>query len=53
MSELPLNCGAATDIGMVRDRNEDRYWMDPPRGAFLVVHGVAGRPRASVRQRLP
>jgi serine/threonine protein phosphatase PrpC len=43
MSELSLNCGAATDIGMVRDRNEDRYWMDPPRGAFLVVDGVGGQ----------
>jgi serine/threonine protein phosphatase PrpC len=43
MSELSLNCGAATDIGMVRDRNEDRYWMDPPHGAFLVVDGVGGQ----------
>jgi serine/threonine protein phosphatase PrpC len=43
MSELPLNCGAATDIGMVRDRNEDRYWMDPLHGAFLVVDGVGGQ----------
>ena len=43
MTELSLNCGAATDIGLVRDRNEDRYWMDPPRGAFLVVDGVGGQ----------
>jgi serine/threonine protein phosphatase PrpC len=43
MSELSLICGAATDIGMVRDRNEDRYWMDPLRGAFLVVDGVGGQ----------
>ena len=28
MPELNLTCGAATDIGRVRERNEDRYWMD-------------------------
>ena len=43
MSELSLICGAATDIGLVRERNEDRYWMDAPRGAFLVVDGVGGQ----------
>ncbi len=35
--------GAATDAGLVRDRNEDRYWMDPERGVFLVVDGVGGQ----------
>lgn len=34
--------GAATDTGLVRDRNEDRYWMDAERGVFLVVDGVGG-----------
>jgi PPM family protein phosphatase len=34
--------GAATHTGLVRDRNEDRYWMDPGRGVFLVVDGVGG-----------
>ena len=42
MTELALDCGAATDTGLVRDRNEDRYWMDPDRGVFLVVDGVGG-----------
>ena len=42
MTELSLTCGAATDTGLVRDHNEDRYWMDPARGAFLVVDGVGG-----------
>jgi serine/threonine protein phosphatase PrpC len=27
---------------MVRECNEDRYWIDPARGAFLVVDGVGG-----------
>src|ERR1035437_8215517 len=43
MTELSLNCGAATDTGLVREHNEDRYWMDPARGAFLVVDGVGGQ----------
>ena len=34
--------GAATDTGLLRDHNEDRYWMDPERGLFLVVDGVGG-----------
>ena len=43
MTELSLNCGAATDTGLVRDHNEDRYWIDPAHGAFLVVDGVGGQ----------
>ncbi len=43
MTELCLTCGASTDTGLVRDHNEDRYWMDPARGAFLVVDGVGGQ----------
>jgi serine/threonine protein phosphatase PrpC len=34
--------GAATDTGLLRDRNEDRYWMDPEHGIFLVADGVGG-----------
>jgi len=34
---------AATDTGLLRDRNEDRYWIDAARGVFLVVDGLGGR----------
>jgi PPM family protein phosphatase len=34
--------GGATDTGLLRERNEDRYWADPERGVFLVVDGVGG-----------
>jgi serine/threonine protein phosphatase PrpC len=34
--------GAATDTGLVREHNEDRYWSDPDRGVFLVADGVGG-----------
>lgn len=37
-----MNAGAATDCGLLRARNEDRYWIDEGRGAFLVVDGVGG-----------
>jgi PPM family protein phosphatase len=37
-----MNCGAATDTGLLRARNEDRFWSDPDRGVFLVVDGVGG-----------
>jgi serine/threonine protein phosphatase PrpC len=43
MTELALDCGAATDTGLVRECNEDRYWMDSARGTFLVVDGVGGQ----------
>jgi serine/threonine protein phosphatase PrpC len=43
MTELSLNWGAATDTGLVREHNEDRYWIDPAHGAFLVVDGVGGQ----------
>jgi serine/threonine protein phosphatase PrpC len=37
-----VNAGAASDTGLLRERNEDRYWMDPDGGVFLVVDGVGG-----------
>lgn len=33
---------AATDTGLLRDHNEDRYFVDAERGVFLVVDGVGG-----------
>jgi len=35
--------GVASDAGLERLRNEDRYWVDDDRGVFLVVDGVGGR----------
>ena len=35
--------GVATDPGLLRHRNEDRYWVDDDRGIFLVVDGIGGR----------
>src|SRR3982750_2187560 len=38
-----LNAAGATDPGLVRERNEDRYHCDPARGLFLVIDGVGGQ----------
>ncbi|MBV8903057.1 MAG: serine/threonine-protein phosphatase [Acidobacteriia bacterium] len=37
-----MNSGAATDPGLVRERNEDRYWIDDAHSIFLVVDGLGG-----------
>ncbi len=38
-----FRAGAASDKGLVRESNEDRYWMDAQRGIFLVVDGMGGQ----------
>jgi serine/threonine protein phosphatase PrpC len=35
--------GAATDSGLIRRNNEDRYCAEPTTGLFLVVDGVGGQ----------
>ena len=45
--------GAASDTGLLRERNEDRYWMDAERGVFLVVDGVGGYAAGESRPRPP
>ena len=40
---VQYQAGVASDTGLVRDSNEDRYWLDPENGVFLVVDGVGGR----------
>ena len=34
--------GAASDTGLLRGRNEDRYFLDDEHGIFLVADGVGG-----------
>jgi serine/threonine protein phosphatase PrpC len=43
MTATVLSSAAATDTGLLREINEDRYWVDAERGAFLVVDGVGGQ----------
>jgi len=39
---VQLRFGAATDAGLVRSRNEDRYIADAELGLFAVVDGMGG-----------
>lgn len=41
-ARVQLRFGAATDTGLVRPRNEDRYIADPELGLFAVVDGMGG-----------
>jgi serine/threonine protein phosphatase PrpC len=45
---MTFRTGAATDTGLLRERNEDRYWADPARGVYLVVDGVGGQAAGEV-----
>ena len=35
---------AATDVGKVRDNNEDRFYRDDTHGVYAVADGVGGKP---------
>lgn len=40
--------GVASDTGLLRASNEDRYWIDDQNGVFLVVDGVGGQAAGEV-----
>jgi serine/threonine protein phosphatase PrpC len=43
IAERPaLRAAGATDVGLQRGNNEDRYLVDAARGLFIVVDGVGG-----------
>lgn len=59
---VKFRSGVASDAGLLRVRNEDRYWVDDENGIFLVVDGVGGRAAgekaaevavATIREHLP
>ena len=43
MSRAALRAAGATDPGLQRDNNEDRFHVDASRGLFMVVDGVGGQ----------
>jgi serine/threonine protein phosphatase PrpC len=42
ISRSEFRSAAASDTGLLREHNEDRYWIDAGRGVFLVVDGIGG-----------
>jgi PPM family protein phosphatase len=38
-----LSAAGATDAGLQRDVNEDRYHVDEARGVFIVIDGIGGQ----------
>ena len=43
MSRADLRAAGATDPGLQRDNNEDRFHVDEARGLFMVIDGVGGQ----------
>lgn len=42
VSGTQLRCAGETHPGVVRSNNEDRVYLDPDRGIFLVIDGIGG-----------
>lgn len=50
MSGVELHHGAATDVGLVREVNEDSFLVAPP--VFVVADGMGGHDRGDVASRI-
>ena len=50
MTGVELHHGAATDVGLVRETNEDAFLVAPP--VFVVADGMGGHDRGDVASRI-
>jgi protein phosphatase len=42
LNEPVLECAARSDVGLVRERNEDTLWVDAEQGWLLLADGMGG-----------
>ncbi len=50
MTDVELHHGAASDVGLVRETNEDAFLVAPP--VFVVADGMGGHDRGDVASRI-
>ena len=50
MTQVELHHGAATDVGLLRETNEDAYLVAPP--VFVVADGMGGHENGDVASRI-
>lgn len=49
---MDVKAWARTDVGKVRDNNEDRFLCDQSRGIFAVADGIGGKPGGEVASQI-
>ncbi len=49
---MKLQAWALSDLGNVRENNEDNFYCDPDHGVFVVADGVGGRDKGEVASKM-